>query len=299
LLGRRPRAVRPRRPKGHDDGHQTVSTQTARIAVCATLPLVLIGYAAGAQTPKASPTPAPTPVAFSARAHASITVDTPNGAFSGFAQLGLAQRAALTRIDVLSVKSDSFPVPLIVATVVIDRGANTITVWSDTTKLFRVQPFLPRPAPSATPAASPSATPKPAVRGPSPFSKLEVLSVTLKLTGHTTTMGLPTTGLSFELLVQPKGQKTPSHLIATTQLADEFPIFPLSADVTLDPGVTPLGAAPVGAKLAFVVDDLTRETPALTQFTVPAGYAEAPSLVGVLFPSRPRPAAGSTPAPHR
>jgi hypothetical protein len=39
------------------------------------------------------------------------------------------------------VKSDNVPIPPIVAGVVFDRGAKTLTVWNDTTKHYRVQPF--------------------------------------------------------------------------------------------------------------------------------------------------------------
>lgn len=260
----------------------------ARVAVCALLPAVVLAPA-GAQTAAPSPTAAPTPISFTAHAHATVTVVTENGTFGGTAQLGMAQRTNLTRIDVLSLTSDSVPIPPIAVTAVIDRTANTVTVWNDTTKLYRVQPFIPRPAATATPRASAtprpspraSATPRPPQRGTSPFANLDVLSVTLKLTGHTTTAGLPTTGLAFDLMVQRKGDKGPAHVTATTQVADEFTAFPVTIDVSLEPGATPFSA-----KLGYAVDDLTRGIPPATTFTVPAGYKEAPSLLGVIFPGR-------------
>jgi hypothetical protein len=210
------------------------------------LPVVVLGGAAGAQTAKPSPTPAPTPVVFSVRAHANLTVVAQGNTFAGAVQLAVAQRGDLTRVDVLSVKSDSFPVPPITVTVVIDRRAKTLTAWSDTTKLYRVQPFLPRPAASATPGASASprasATPRPLQRGTSPFSKLDVLDATLRLTGHTTTAGLPTTGIAFDLQVRNKGDQATSHASATAQLADEFAAFPMTLDVSLEPGAVPFSA---------------------------------------------------------
>ena len=264
------------------------------------LAAIALAHAAGAQTPKPSPSPAPTVVAFSAHAHATVAVVTQSTTFSGSVQLGVEQRTNLTRIDILSVKSDSFPVPPVTVTAVLDRGANTLTVWNDTTKQYRVQPFLPRPAanasprPSSSPSPRPSTSPRPGPfpRGRSPFADLEVLSLTLKMTGHTTTSGLPTTGLSFDLQVQRKADKMPSHVVATTQLADDFPVFPMTLDVSVEPGM-----APVNAKLSYAVDDLTRTAPPLERFKVPAGYTEASSLLSVIFPGRFKPMPSPSPSP--
>jgi len=266
-----------------------MTVHLGRIVACASIPVIVLAGAAGAQTPKPSPTPAPTPAGFSAHAHANLTVVAQGNTYTGAAQLAVAQRTDLTRIDVLSVKSDSFPVPPLTVTVVIDRRANTLTAWSDSTKQYRVQPFIPRPAASATPRASatarPSATPRPTQRVTSPFSKLDVLDVTLRLTGHTTTAGLPTTGLAFDLQVRNTGQQATSHISATAQVADDYAAFPVTLDLSLEPG-----AAPFGAKLSYAVDDLTRGVPAMASFEVPAGYTEASSLMTVIFPRRPSPA---------
>jgi hypothetical protein len=200
-------------------------------------------------------------------------------------QLAVAQRADRTRIDLLSVKSDSFALPPLSVTAVINRRANTLTLWSDATKQYRVQPFLPRSTPTPKPRASaaPTSSPPPRLRPPatSPFSKLEVLDVSLHLTGHTTTAGLPTTGLAFDLLVKKIGDQAASHLTATTQLADDFAAFPMTLDIALEPG-----AVPYGAKISYAVDDLTRGAPPAARFEIPAGYTEATSLVGVIFPQR-------------
>jgi hypothetical protein len=121
--------------------------------------------------------------------------------------------------------------------------------------------------------------PPPPPRGSSPFAKLDVLEASLRLTGHTTTAGLPTTGLAFDLQVRKAGEQAASHVSATTQLADEFAVFPVTLDVALEPG-----AVPFSAKLAYAVDDLTRSLPPLTRFTIPAGYREARSMLNVIFP---------------
>ena len=270
----------------------------AAVSAGAILAAFALACAAGAQTPKPSPSPAPTVVAFSAHAHANVTVVAQGNTFSGSLQLGVAQRTNLTRIDILSVKSDTIPIPPLTVTAVIDRGANTLTVWNDATKQYRVQPFLPRAAASASPRPSPSPSPRASARpglfprGRSPFADLDVLSLTLKMTGHTTTSGLPTTGLSFDLQVQRKADKMPSHVVATTQLADDFPVFPMSLDVSVEPGM-----APINAKLSYAVDDLTRTAPPLEHFKVPAGYTEASSLLAVIFPGRFTPMPSPSPSP--
>jgi hypothetical protein len=259
------------------------------ISVCAVAAAVALGGSAGAQTarPSATPAAAPTPAGFSARAHTNVTISAQGTTYEGAAQLAVEQREQLTRVDLLSVKSDAFPVPPITGTVVIDRRANTLTLWSDTTKLYRVQPFIPRPAASATPrprpsaTARPSATPAPARRATSPLENLDVLDASLKLTGHTTTAGLPTTGLAFDLRVRKKGDQAASHVTATTQLADGYAVFPVTLDVSLEPG-----AVPFGARISYAVDSFTNGLPPAARFEVPAGYAEAPSVLGVLFPSR-------------
>ncbi|MEA2785174.1 MAG: hypothetical protein QOF71_1278 [Candidatus Eremiobacteraeota bacterium] len=272
----------------------------AAISAGAIIAVFVLAHAAGAQTPKPSPSPMPTVVAFSAHAHANVTVVTQGNTFSGSLQLGVAQRTNLIRIDILSVQSDTIPIPPLTVTAVIDRGANTLTVWNDATKQYRMQPFLPRAAASAAPRPSPSPSPRPSAsprpgmfpRGRSPFADLDVLSLTLKMTGHTTTSGLPTTGLAFDLQVQRKADKMPSHVVATTQLADDFPVFPMTLDVSVEPGM-----APVNAKLSYAVDDLTRTAPPLERFKVPAGYTEASSLLAVLFPGRFVPMPSPSPSP--
>jgi hypothetical protein len=278
----------------------TMLTCVARFVACALVAGVVRAGVAGAQTPTASPAPAPTALAFSAHAHANLTVVAQGNTYNGSVELAVAQRANLMRFDVLSVKSDTFPVPPISLTFVIDRRANTLTAWSAATKQYRVQPLVPRAAASATPRASagprarttprPTATPGPQQRGTSPFAKLDVLEATLRLTGHTTTAGLPTTGLAFDLQVRKTGESATSHVSATTQLADEFAAFPVTLDASLEPG-----AVPFSAKLSYAVDELTRAAPPLTRFTVPAGYTEARSMLNVIFPGGPM----SLPAPAR
>ncbi|HEY6236174.1 MAG TPA: hypothetical protein VIW69_13830 [Candidatus Elarobacter sp.] len=273
----------------------------AVIVACAMMIPVGLGGPAGAQVPAPSPnpnpnpsaSPVPTPIAFTAHAHANVTVVTASATFNGSLQLGIAQRTNLTRIDVLGVKSDSIPIPPIGVTAVVDRAANTLTIWNDVTKQYAVQSFIPSSIASPTPRASASPRATAAPRGrTSPFANLDVLSVTMKLTGHTTTIGLPSTGFSYDLQVQHKGDKAPMHVMATTQFADEFFIFPLLIDLSVEPG-----SSPFSTKLSYAVDDLTREVPPLSRFAVPAGYTKAHSLPEMIFQRRPSPRPSATPVP--
>ncbi len=251
----------------------------ARLGACSFLAWGVLGAAAGAQT--AMPSAAPTPLAFTAHAHAGVTVGMADRSVGGQAALGVSQRANLTRVDVISLTTDAIALPPIKFTAVIDRSARTLTVWNDTTKTYYVQRFAVAP-PTSTPAAraTPAPTPVPigAFGGRSPFANLEVLDVSLKMTGHTTTAGLPSTGLAFDLHVARKGAKTPMHLITTMQLSDEYAAFPLSIDATVEPGEM---QAP--AKFSYAVDDLTRTVPAIAAFRTPAGYRRARSILAVIL----------------
>jgi hypothetical protein len=249
-----------------------------RVVVCAAA-LACFRLPAGASA--ATPAPSPSPLALAARAHADVTVDAQGRTMTGNAVLGLSMRDRLIRVDVLSVKTDAMTLPPITLTLVIDRGANTIAVWNDVTKLYHVQSFLP--GRSASPSPKPSAAPKAsaAPQATSPFGKLDVFAMTIKLIGHTTTSGMPTTGISFDLQVAKKGENVPSHVTVTTQLADEYAAFPVSAEVTVEPG-----AAAFRANAVYAVDEVTHEPPPLSRFEIPSGYADAGSLMRVILPGR-------------
>jgi hypothetical protein len=257
-----------------------------RAVLCAVL-LAGLGRAAGAQTASPSPVPPAAPAGFTAHAHANVDAVMSGNQFNAVARFALAQRASLLRIDILSLTSGTFPLPPLTGTAVIDHGARTVTVWNDTTRRYYVQSLIPqlgrsaspRPSASPHPSASPrpraSATPAPAQHG-SPFRNLEVLSMTLRMTGHTTTAGVPTTGLAFDLQVQNRGDHMPTHVTANTQIADDYAMFPVTADVSIEPA-----AGTFNAKLAYAVDDLTPGLPPAESFRVPAGYTKASSVFEV------------------
>jgi hypothetical protein len=262
----------------------------ARNAVCGVFALVALGSAAAAQTAAPRPpgvaSPAPSPLAFTARAHADISVVTADRTITGSAVLGMSQRANLTRVDLISVKTDAIPLPPISVTFVIDRNAKTVTTWSVASKRYYVQRMSPSPSPGPTP------TPKPLglFVGTSPFAKLDVLDVSMKLTGHTTTAGIATTGLAIDAHFAKQGSTNVAHATATAQLADEFGAFPLTIDVLLEPGgsLTNVSAQtgvspPTSLKVSYAVDELTRAVPPVAGFRVPAGYTKATSIMAVVF----------------
>jgi len=252
---------------------------------------------AQAPTPAATamPTPAPTPAPpFTARAHASVTIGASHVPYAT-AQFAVAQRGALTRIDLLSITSD-FAIPKLMATVVIDHGNNTATSWSDTTRLYYVQKFVPTAMPSIMPRPAASAAPR---AGASFLKNLDVLSMSFKLTGHGTTAGIASSGLLFEADVAAHGSTSPLHLTSTLQLADDYAFFPLALDAAFGHA----SGAP-SATIAYAVDTISfTPPPPPSQFVVPTGYKLARSLFDVLgFPSR-RPATMApqpqgTTAPH-
>ena len=269
----------------------------ARIVASAAL-VAGLGSAAVAQPrPSPAPSPSPGPAGFTAKAHANVSVVAQGQTFSGSVQLGVAQRESLVRVDILSIRSDTLPIPPITATIVVDHAARTITAWSAVTHTYHVQRFeMPRILAAASPSPSPrpSAAPRRTTPHPSFLRDLDVLSLTIKLIGHTMTAGLPTSGLALDFQVAKKGDHNPSHVTATTQLADDYALFPMTLDADVEPG-----AGGFSAKLGYAVDSLARGLPPASSFTVPAGYTESPTLLGVVFP-RPSPSPSPSPsaAPH-
>jgi hypothetical protein len=248
------------------------------IATLGVAALVATGSIAAAPTPapkpRATPRPTATPQAFTARGHAEISFSTGDRDVSGTAELGLSQRANLTRFDVLSVHSDALPLPPVSLTVVIDRTARTATVWSGMTKRFYVQRFTVSPGPGPTPTPSPF----PLFVGRSPFANLDVLDFRVRLTGHGSTAGIATTALEYEAHFAQKGSTKVAHVTATTQLADEYGAFPMAIELGFDS----TGSTQT-AKMSYGIDSLTRAVPDLAGFLVPAGYTRASSVLAVVL----------------
>ncbi len=190
-----------------------MNTTVVRVVAGGVFALAALGSAVNAQTgtPRpAAPSPSPTPLAFTARAHADVTVVSSGRTITGSVVMGMSQRANLTRVDIISVQTDAIPLPPISASFVVDRSARTVTGWSAATKKYYVQRMAPSPSPGPTP------TPKPQglFAGTSFLAGLDVMDVSVKLTGHTTTAGLPTSGLAIDAHFAKKGSLTVVHATA-------------------------------------------------------------------------------------
>jgi len=198
---------------------------------------------------------------------------------TGSVQLGVAERPGLIRIDLLSLKTDAMPIPPIHLSAVVDRRANTLTLWNDLTKKYYAQAFLPHAA-ASTSSPTPSPTPSASLSPPaiSPFANLDVLSITVKMTGHTVTNGVATTGLAFDLEVEKKGDTAPIHVVADAQIVDASAGVPMSLNVSVE-----REGSPNKANLTYAVDDLTRGLPPIARFKVPAGYTKSTSLWSVIM----------------
>ncbi len=153
-------------------------------------------------------------------------------------QLAVANRDLTTRVDVLRLSSDAFPVPNFTATVLVDHRANTATIWSAVTHRYYVQRFVPGADAERrfrNRARPPSAVPRPA--GGSPLKNLDVLSMSVKLTGHGKTVGVATTGSRARLRARrARRARAGAPYEATVQLADDYPFFPMAFDATIDAG---------------------------------------------------------------
>jgi molybdate transport system substrate-binding protein len=231
--------------------------------------------------------PSPTPLAFSAHAHATFTAKSSTRILSGTVRLAIAQRGNLSRVDILSMKSDGMPLPpsLFQLTLVVDRTARTVTMWSDSTKKYHVQsiPVSPLSSPMATSSQT------------SPLSSLDLFEFSMNLAGHTTTMGFHTTDFAFKMKLRAKGQAVTTHIAGAMNLAEDFQWFP----ITLDFSVT-TGTSSSGMKIVYLLDDLKAELPPGDPFAVPAGYTQSASFLDVFMhvpTALPTPGATPTTAP--
>ncbi len=261
--------------------HRKADVLVRRFIVIAIAFLLVRALPAQAQTPSPLPSPSPSgmraPLGFDAHAHTDVTITTPSGTFRVTARFAVVQRDQLSRLDILSVQSDTLPVPTSRLTLVVDRLSNTVTIWNAASKTYVVQSVVPFGR-GATPVSRPSAAPpsKP-LSSRSPFADLEIFAVSIALTGHTTTATLATTGLTANVDFRKAGDKATSHLTAALQLADDFAAFPITIEATVDPGTTAFSG-----KLAYAVDDFVRDSAPTTSFTIPTGYSKA-ELISVLL----------------
>lgn len=258
-----------------------MNQNVARIGACAVLAWgALWGSAAGqTATPSPAASPRPSPAAFIARAHADVSVTRNSDSTVGArADAAIYQRGNLTRIDLLSLTASALPIPPLHFTAVLDGRARTVTLWNDQTRRY----FVAHVNVGATPTPAPKATNAPGwlFDRRSPFADLDVLEFDLKMTGHTTTAGIPTTGFSTDLTVRKKGSTAPVRITGTAQLSDDYGGFPMAISLAF--------ASAQGANklsIDYAIDALNLTPPPASAFRLPRGYTKASSPFGVILGS--------------
>jgi len=231
---------------------------------------------AGADGPPIAPMPLtiPVPHSFTAHAHGDLKIMFGGSPIDLAARVTIAQRDLFARYDI-TVERGGVPIgPAGGLTLILDRSTNAVTVGSDATKLYYTQSLMPTTAP---PSPAPSASPRLPFTTRSPLADLDLFTMNVQLNGHSTVVGLPATGFIMTIDFRRKGATATSHVHATVDLADDFASFPLDFDATIDPGM-----AGVTGVLHYAVDDFVRAEPPLAEFAVPAGYAKAATLFGVI-----------------
>ncbi len=212
---------------------------------------------------------------------------------SAGARVAVAQRDQLTRVDLLSVDASVLPIQIPRLTFVIDRRANTVTLWNDAARAYYTQPFLPQNLSGAPrrPTPDPGATSKPVRPERSMLANLDLLTFDLRLTGHSTIVGIASTGLAFDMKVRQHGKTALTHANGTVQVADDFAFFPvrLQAQIASDGLASP-------ASVVYTIDTFDRQIPSPDTFAVPDGYTRVTSLLRV-FSGSMRRAPSPSPVP--
>ena len=256
------------------------TTMIAR-AACLSLALILAGTAANAQDAPASPppsaAPSPVPSGFSGRAHITLSLPIRGSTMTVGARVAVAQRDQLTRVDLLSVDASMLPIQIPQLTFVLNRRTNAVTVWNAAAQVYHTQSFLPAGfGGPARPAPAPGAMARPSRPERSVLASLDLLTFDMRLTGHTTTAGIASTGLAFDMKIRQHEKTAVSHVTGSLQMADDFAFFPIALQAHVQ-----VSAAATPAVLSYLVDSFDRQLPPAEMFVLPDGYREAPSLLGV------------------
>ena len=247
--------------------------------------LVFFGFAAGAAGAQTE-SPAAAAAGFSARAHLTIAFAMRGAKQSVAVRVAITQRNDLTRVDLVAFEVPGLSIKTAPMTFVIDRRANTITAWNDTTHVYYTQSFLPRSlgGGAAQPSPAPSSTTAPDTRpARSVLAGLDLLTMDVRLTGHSVVGGIASTGLKLNAKIRRHGATAVSHVTASMAVADDFAFFPVALQAQL------VGTGPsAGPSLTYAVDAFSRDVPAASGFALPDGYALATSLLRVVMGPAPR-----------
>ncbi len=160
-------------------------------------------------------------------------------------------------------------------TIVYDPLAQTYTIWSAAKRAYYTGNAKPAPSASATPAATPS----PAATRGSPFERvkdLKAFSLSIDLAPKETIDGHVTTPFDFKLLEQ-RQSGDPFDLAGRVNFADDL----AGAPILLVAHATSGAGGNVG-NLRLALTQVRRSAPPPSDFTPPAGYAQAAGLFDVL-----------------
>lgn len=199
--------------------------------------------------------------------------------------IALEQRGTNFRLDVLSLGfpgADPATSALLGAQLIppggftiVSHGSLEYTIWSGAShKYYTGTPGAPSPAPASTATAPPTT----AASG-IPFFKslkdLQALSITIALAGHATTNGHPTTGLAYQFTrVEKNGDPTDVH--GRIEIADDLDGMPVEFTASARGKTIPESALKIDLK------SFSKQTPAVGDFDVPAGFERAASVGDVL-----------------
>jgi len=200
------------------------------------------------------------------------------------AHVAFEQRGSLFRLDIIDVAlpgagavgsalaTQLFPPGG--ATIVIDSSGTRYTVWSNTTRKYYTTTFGAKT--SASPAPSPSAS---TASNPFGFERslrdLAALNISLSLAGHGSIDGHPATGLNYEFTrTAANGERTDAH--GTIQFADDLDGVPVQLTASFSNKYV------TNVSLRADATQVSKQTPAETDFQAPSGFTPASSVGDVI-----------------
>jgi hypothetical protein len=271
---------------------RVLATLTACVLLAASPPI------ANAQTTDATPLPVPTgtpaPTGFVGKGDLVIQSALAGVPLTVGGHVAFETAGSDFRLDILSF---SFPgansavssalgtqvLPPGGFTVVFDRTANTLTIWSSARRMYYTQSMKALRA-RANGGATP--TPGPSPTGPDLATAFRALSglrddktftMSISLTGHTALFGHPVSNLHYELIQTPlatSGSSTDIH--GELALAEDLDSFPVKFTASVAVKSIPISS------LSLEFTELAKRLPPASDFAPPPDYTKATSIGDVM-----------------
>jgi hypothetical protein len=246
---------------------------------------------AATPSPPATPMPMATPSqlsSFSAAGWLSLKAAAREKVASLQAVIRFAHRGRLTRIELGDVSATAnsgkgnvvMPFPAGTITAVIDRTKELFIAWSSR-RLLYYQSKL-----TAATLGSMSALNK-----LSAFTKYQLLTFSLNLTGHQPVDGRMASVFEFDAKVQKQGGKVQSA-VGHVALADDLSGLPIHTDVTMGAG------EPSTVTMQMDLTSISTNTPPASEFATPRGYKKVKNFVELLMTLAPLPPPRHRPTPE-